>query len=70
LGIALTFVVTLNEFLGRLAGVKDPEKGAKLIEMICIEGLERAAEAFGQESIGKMEGLAERILYPAIKEGG
>ena len=68
LGINLAVVDASKEFLGRLAGVEDPEKKRKIIGNTFIEVFEREAEAIDKQSGGKIEWLLQGTLYPDVIE--
>jgi len=68
LGINLAVVDASEQFLGRLAGVKDPEKKRKIIGNTFIEVFEREAEALDQATGGKIEWLLQGTLYPDVIE--
>lgn len=68
LGINLAVVDASKEFLGRLAGVEDPEKKRKIIGNTFIEVFEREAEALDKKSGGKIEWLLQGTLYPDVIE--
>ena len=68
LGINLAVVDASELFLGRLAGVKDPEKKRKIIGNTFIEVFEREAEALDQSTGGKIEWLLQGTLYPDVIE--
>ncbi|KAA0146176.1 hypothetical protein FNF29_08193 [Cafeteria roenbergensis] len=62
-GVSLTCVDASEEFLGRLAGVSDPEKKRKAIGNLFIEVFEREAAR-----IGKCDFLLQGTLYPDVIE--
>jgi GMP synthase (glutamine-hydrolysing) len=68
LGINLAVVDASKEFLGRLAGVEDPEKKRKIIGNTFIEVFEREAEAIDKQSGGNIEWLLQGTLYPDVIE--
>lgn len=68
LGINLAVVDASEEFLGRLKGVKDPEKKRKIIGNTFIEVFEREAEKLDKQSGGKIEWLLQGTLYPDVIE--
>jgi GMP synthase (glutamine-hydrolysing) len=63
LGINLRPVDASELFLGRLAGVKDPEKKRKIIGTTFIDVFEQAAD-----EIGRVDYLAQGTLYPDVIE--
>ena len=68
LGINLAVVDASKEFLGRLAGVEDPEKKRKIIGNTFIEVFEREAEKLDQQTGGNIEWLLQGTLYPDVIE--
>jgi GMP synthase (glutamine-hydrolysing) len=68
LGINLAVVDASELFLGRLGGVKDPEKKRKIIGNTFIEVFEREAEKLDQSTGGKIEWLLQGTLYPDVIE--
>lgn len=68
LGINLDVVDASDEFLGRLAGVEDPEKKRKIIGNTFIEVFEREAEKLDRSSGRKIEWLLQGTLYPDVIE--
>lgn len=68
LGINLAVVDASETFLGRLAGVEDPEKKRKIIGNTFIEVFEREAEKIDKQSGGKIEYLLQGTLYPDVIE--
>ena len=68
LGINLDVVDASAVFLGRLAGVEDPEKKRKIIGNTFIEVFEREAAALDWKSGGKIEWLLQGTLYPDVIE--
>jgi GMP synthase (glutamine-hydrolysing) len=68
LGINLAIVDASKKFLGRLAGVEDPEKKRKIIGNTFNEVFEREANALDQKSGGKIEWLLQGTLYPDVIE--
>jgi GMP synthase (glutamine-hydrolysing) len=68
LGINLNVADASKDFLGRLAGVEDPEKKRKIIGNTFIEVFEREAEAIDKKSGGKIDWLLQGTLYPDVIE--
>ncbi|EEB09430.2 GMP synthase [Schizosaccharomyces japonicus yFS275] len=68
LGIKLTVVDASEEFIGKLAGVTDPEKKRKIIGNTFIHVFEREAERIVSETSGKVEYLLQGTLYPDVIE--
>ncbi|KAJ3043929.1 GMP synthase (glutamine-hydrolyzing) [Rhizophlyctis rosea] len=72
LGINLTVADATDLFLGRLAGVTDPEKKRKIIGNTFIEVFESEAAkieaAVEQQGKGKIEFLLQGTLYPDVIE--
>lgn len=73
LGINLTVVDSSELFLGRLAGVADPETKRKIIGNTFIEVFQDTAERIVQQSVGYQEGdkiefLLQGTLYPDVIE--
>ena len=63
LGLPLEFVDATDTFLGRLAGVTDPEKKRKIIGATFIDVFEARAK-----TLGTFEFLAQGTLYPDVIE--
>ncbi|ATY59816.1 GMP synthase [Cordyceps militaris] len=73
LGINLTVVEASELFLGRLAGVTDPEKKRKIIGSTFIDVFEQEAirierEAENTPNSGKVEWFLQGTLYPDVIE--
>ncbi|KII85294.1 hypothetical protein PLICRDRAFT_45483 [Plicaturopsis crispa FD-325 SS-3] len=78
LGVNLTVVDASDLFLGRLAGVEDPEQKRKIIgntfihvfeaEAAKIEAIAEEEEKTGTEKKGKIEWLLQGTLYPDVIE--
>ena len=68
LGINLAVVNASELFLGRLAGVKDPEKKRKIIGNTFIEVFETEAAALVEKTGGKIDWLLQGTLYPDVIE--
>ncbi|KAJ5570169.1 GMP synthase [Penicillium hispanicum] len=73
LGINLTVVEAGELFLGRLAGVSDPEKKRKIIGSTFIDLFEKEAiriekEAENTPNTGKVEWFLQGTLYPDVIE--
>ncbi|HTP13069.1 MAG TPA: glutamine-hydrolyzing GMP synthase [Bacteroidota bacterium] len=62
--IALTFVDATDTFLGRLAGIVDPEQKRKIIGKTFIDIFETEAKKFSTD----VEYLAQGTLYPDVIE--
>ncbi|KIH89404.1 GMP synthase (glutamine-hydrolysing) [Sporothrix brasiliensis 5110] len=73
LGINLTVVDAADLFLGRLAGVLEPEKKRKIIGSTFIDLFEKEAERIEKEAentpnAGKVEWFLQGTLYPDVIE--
>jgi GMP synthase (glutamine-hydrolysing) len=67
LGLHLEAVDATDRFLGRLAGVSDPEKKRKIIGKEFIKVFEREARR-GEKNEGKVKWLVQGTLYPDVIE--
>ena len=67
LGLNLDAVDASKLFLGKLAGVTDPEKKRKIIGNTFIEVFDQEAQRLEKE-IGKVEFLVQGTLYPDVIE--
>ena len=67
LGLNLVAVDASKQFLGKLAGVTDPEKKRKIIGNTFIEVFDQEAHRL-EEKIGKVEWLVQGTLYPDVIE--
>ena len=63
MGLNLKYVDASQQFLGKLAGVEDPEKKRKIIGNMFIEVFEQAAK-----DVGGAEYLVQGTLYPDVIE--
>lgn len=68
-GVALKVQDASAEFLGELAGVRDPEAKRKIIGREFIRCFERAAREIVGES-GQVDFLVQGTLYPDVVESG
>ena len=67
LGLNLVAVDASKQFLGKLAGVTDPEQKRKIIGNTFIEVFDEEAHRLEQK-IGKVEWLVQGTLYPDVIE--
>ncbi len=67
LGLQLDAVDATDQFLGKLAGVSDPEKKRKIIGNEFIKVFEREARRI-EKSKGKVKWLVQGTLYPDVIE--
>ncbi len=63
MGLNLTYVDASAQFLGKLAGIEDPEKKRKIIGNMFIEVFEQAAK-----DVGGAKYLVQGTLYPDVIE--
>jgi GMP synthase (glutamine-hydrolysing) len=67
-GVKLVVVDAVDQFLGALAGVSDPEEKRKIIGREFIRSFEKAAREIA--SGGDVEFLVQGTLYPDVVESG